>query len=393
MANRPIPTYVEDEDDGPPLAPPPRSATTTAPLPPIDDDVPQYEAVGLPVQLVDDTNSTPVADGTLLAREDERDQHRLDELLAALEPTPPFWARWLGSAGLRWTAVLLGSVLTLFVFAQASLLVAQVSALPEPARTIALVGTGLAVLAFLIAGGRLLLLYARLQTTPAFRTDALYELSERQLPRAAHARHAFEAVRDRVRPILETYPLGTSPFERKLAECGATTDDVNHLTRLRENLLRAAQPAADWAGEFDRHFLGRLDIIAARRIRRAALVAGKLTAVSPRGTVDAIIVVALAGDLVADLCTLYNVRANRLDTVRIVGTVLLNTATASQADDLAQEGAHHVFDNLQGHADWMTGLLGKLGQRVAGGVADGVINGALMYRLGRLTARALRPLQ
>lgn len=388
MTNR---RTTDDEEDGPALAPPDRPAAR--PRPPADDDVRQHEAVGLPVQVVDATNSAAVTDGTLLAREAEREQRRVEELLAALEPTPPFWARWLGSAGLRWTAVLLGSALTLFVLAQASLFVGQVSALPEPARTVAFVGVGVIVLAFVLSGGRLLLLYTRLQSTPAFRTDALYELSERRQTRAAHARLAFEAVYARVQPILTGYPLGTPSFERKLLECGATSDDVGRLTKMRDDLLRAAQGKADWVRQFDDHFLGLVDVIAARRIRRAALTAGKLTAVSPRGTVDALIVVALAGDLVADLCAIYNVRANRIDTVRIVGTVLLNTATASQADDLAQEGAQHVFDNLHGHADWLTGLFGKIGQRVTGGVADGVINGALMYRLGRLTARALRPLQ
>ncbi|QEL14417.1 DUF697 domain-containing protein [Limnoglobus roseus] len=402
MAGRSIPTYVDDDDDGVPLAPPMRpEAVKTPPViveePPEEGDgdgeVPQGEAVGLPAQRIDTSNSIPLADGTLLAREGEREQQRLEEFLATLEPAPPFWARWLDSAGLRWAAVLLGSALTLFVIAQASLFVSQVSALPEPARTIALVGGGIVVLAFVIAGVRLILLYVRLQTTPAFQTDALYELSARQLTRAAHARHAYEVVYDRLRPILATYPLGTAPFERKLVLCGATADEVARLTKMRENLLRANQTKADWVREFDRHFLGLLDEVAARRIRRAALSAGKLTAVSPRGSVDAVIVTALAVELVGDLCAVYNVRANRVDTVRIVGTVLLNTAAASQADDLTQEGAHHLFDALQGHASWLTALFGKAAQKVTGGVADGVVNGSLMYRLGRLTARALRPLQ
>jgi uncharacterized membrane protein YcjF (UPF0283 family) len=405
----PAPTPPRAAAPAPPptaAAPPGRAPSPAPAAPPADtadkeededeeeDGVSQRDAAGILKQLVDATNSRPIEDGQgkLLGRPDREEEVRYAGLLASLDPEPPFWTRWVGSAGVVWGGILLAATLALFVLAQASLLISQVGSLPTALQYLGYSGAVLLLGTFVLAAVRLVMLYLRLRRSPAFRTDTLYQLAAREQIRAGYTRRAFKYVFDGLRPILTDYPLGEAAV-KKLRVYGADDALIESLRAAKEALAAVRESDELWVEGFRTRFLPVLDAIAARRIRSAAFTAGKLTALSPRGTMDAVVVATLAVGLVGDLCAIYSLRANRVDTVRILALVLMTAGVAGQADDLAQSAAGQLFETLHTDTSWITAVLGKIAAPVTGGIADGVVNGALMYRLGRLTVRALRPLR
>jgi putative membrane protein len=268
-----------------------------------------------------------------------------------------------------------------------------VEALPPILRYLGYTSAGLLLLAFAIAMLRLSVLYFRLRRSPTLRIDSLQLLAQRQMVRSAHIRRAFTHVFDSLRPIVVEYPVD-HPAIARLRVWGADDAQIADLQAARERLLLRHEGPEEWIEGFRVRFLPPLDEIARRRIRRAATTAGKLTAISPRGAIDAIVVAALAIELVSDLCAIYSLKANRVETIQILGRVFLAAGIASQADDWTESASEGIFESLD--LDAMPGVLSKLFSKMAvpivGAVADGAINAALIWRIGRRTVRAVRPL-
>lgn len=401
-----FPTDADDDDPGGiPLAPrarppgpggpPPRATADSDGDDPDDGSVDQGDAVGPVHRRVDASNATPVPDGEgiLLGRAAAEEEGRYAALLATLGPDLPVWARWAGSAGLAWGVALAGVVLTLFVLAQAALLAAQVGTLVPALRYPGYAAAGVLVAAFTAAAGRLGMVFARFRRSPALRADALFELAARQRVRADYTRRVFDHVFHALHPLLAAYPLDDRAAAR-LRGWGAEDAQVARLRAARDHLLPARAAKGAWVEEFRDRFLAVLDEVAAARIRRAAWTAGKLTAVSPRGAIDALVVSAVALDLVRDVCAIYHLRANRVDTVRVLAAVVLSAGVAGQADDWARAAGDGVADGLP--TDWLPGVAGAAAKGVlgplAGAVTDGAVNAGLVWRIGRQTRRAVRPL-
>jgi hypothetical protein len=134
------------------------------------------------------------------------------------------------------------------------------------------------------------------------------------------------------------YPID-QPAIARLRGWGAEDAHVADLQAARERLLLRHEGPEEWIEGFRVRFLPPLDEIARRRIRQAATTAGKLTAISPRGAIDAIVVAALAIELVSDLCAINNLKANRVETIQILGRVFLAAGIASQADDWTESAS------------------------------------------------------
>ena len=354
------------------------------------------EMVGLADLRIDDSLSRPVSPEERerqRRREVEEYEQRMADILGALVPRSSLWTSWIGSRGATWIIVLLIVMITLFVFAQAALLVAQVEALAPVWRYLGYASAGLLLLAFAIAMVRLCVLYVRLRRSPTLRIDALQLLAKRQMIRSEHIDRAFTHVLDSLRPIVVEYPVDR-PMIARLRGWGADDAHIADLLAARERLLLRHEGPEEWIEGFRVRFLPPLDEIARRRIRRAATTAGKLTAISPRGAIDAIVVAALAIELVGDLCAIYNLKANRVETIQILGRVFLAAGIASQADDWTESASEGIFESLD--LDALPGVLAKIFSKVAapivGAVADGAINAALLWRIGRRTVRAIRPL-
>lgn len=353
-----------------------------------DGEFDQADAITIGRRPLDSSNSAPVteAESVLLKKARAEQERRYAEALEALVPPPPFWTRWIGSRLLVWIAVLIGIVLTLFCLAQAALLAAQVETLSPFLRYPAYVAACLLLAGFGLAAGKLIVLFVRLRKSPAFQTDALLELARRQRIRAEFTQRAVQHVFESVQGLLREYPLDDRSLTR-LKVLGADDEQIARLKRCRSKLVPVRHSPTQWIEEYRTGFLGVLDEIAGNRIWRATLLSGQLTAISPQGTIDALITSSLALELVGDLCRLYNLRFNRLDTVRILGTVMLSAEIASQADDWCDDVAESLTEDLPmaGLEDILGSLLSKLG--------NGAVNARLVRRIGWRTVRALRPVK
>ena len=356
-----------------------------------DSEVGQNHAISLAVREIDPEKShaVPADEPSILDRPHEEEQQRYDELLGALDEESPAASNWLRSTGVIWAIVLIGAMFTLFVLTQAASLMAQVETLALFWRYVGYASAGILILAFGIAGSRLVVLYLRLRRSPTLFTGALQELAKRQRIRTSDLHRAYGHVFRTLHPLLIKYPLDEGACAR-LRRWGADDAQLEHLKDARESLVPAQECAEDWIEGFRTRFLRVLDQVAEKRIWHSAVTAGKLTAISPRGTIDAVVVGSLALELIGDLCAIYNLKAGRADTLKILSRVFLTTGISREAEEWSQSAAESMFDSLK---EWVPGVLGKAAPAIAGAAADGVANAALISRIGKRTVRAVRPLR
>lgn len=295
---------------------------------------------------------------------------------------------------LRLTAVLVALLGLAFGVAQGLFLFNQIALLPEWARIPAY--ALLAVLALVTAffAGKLAWSYMRLRTSPRLHLQLYDDLKRREMARADVEARQYAEAREILTRFLREYPLGPSAG-RKLQRLGLRAGVVESLFSLQHVLTDrdAAVEDGEWLRRFDREFLGPLDAVADQLAARQARQVFLLTASSPRGALDTLMVLAATYRLVSDLCTVYNVRAGKWETWMILVGVLTNLVAASQLDDLTDT----LGDQAGGVLDHATGLgsavaAGVAGQ-VLGKVADGGANWLLFRRLSIRARQYLRPIR
>jgi putative membrane protein len=295
---------------------------------------------------------------------------------------------------LRITAVLVGLLGVAFGVAQGLFLFNQIALLPEWLRLPAYALLGALALVTVYFAGRLAWSYARLRTSPRLHLRLYEDLKRREVARADVESRKYADARQILTRFLREYPLGPSPA-RKLRRLGLRSDEVETLFSL-QHVLTDQDAAADdgtWLRRFDREFLGPLDALADQLAARQARQVFLLTASSPRGSLDTVMVLAATYRLVGDLCTVYNVRAGKWETWMILATVLMNLVASSQLDDVSDA----LGDQAGGALEHATGLgsavaAGVAGQ-VLGKVADGGANWVLFRRLTIRVRQYLRPIR
>ncbi len=113
------------------------------------------------------------------------------------------------------------------------------------------------------------------------------------------------------------------------------------------------------------------------------------TAVSPNPLVDSLVTLYYGYTLVADLCSIYRLRAGAMGTALIAGHVFINAYLAGKADE-AEEVTESFVESLFGAG-------GKLAGEIAGEAVSktgaGAFNYILMHRLGKTAAGLLRPVE
>jgi uncharacterized membrane protein YcjF (UPF0283 family) len=325
---------------------------------------------------------------------DELDAADLDRLTRGDEQQ--WWnpLSWLRGPGVTAVLVVLGAALALFVASQAVGVIADVQSLPEPWRwgVYGLVGLCLGVI--VLAAGRATVSFLRFRATPRLSSRALTELAERAELRE-EARADLDTAAAHLHRILADYPAGDDPGRRSLTSLGFTADAARALAADRRTLLDeyGQVPSAQWVARYRELFAARLDDAARRVVRKRSLLVGAKTAAVPNGPLDTAILLTHAFLMVGDLCRLYRVRTDRRGTMAITWRILIAAFVAGRLEDLTDEAARHLSDAAAGSA---TGVLAKAGSAVAGKVvgkaAEGVVNAAFTYRLGRAAMRQLRPI-
>jgi hypothetical protein len=320
-----------------------------------------------------------------------------------------FWREVRQQPGVVAIGLGLSSMILLLVLSQVLVLFNQLSMLPGWVRPVGYAGALLLCGVAIGAVIRFCYLYFRLRKSKRISLRALTALRRRAQLRSIAEQQDREA-RNYLVELLQEYPVSNG----RLQSLGMSADEIKSLIRCRERLLTETDGStADWLDDFRRQFLPILDGAANRRIKLYAKRSGIKTGVVHQGTIDTVIIFLNAYLMISDLCQLYDLRAGKLGTARILARVFVNTYAARPLDKLADSAADQLTDAVlqhTGHAEHVAGAAGAavggvmahgpgalIGAKVVSNAAarffSGGFNRQLMKRLGRETIRELRPLR
>ncbi|GJM17961.1 MAG: hypothetical protein DHS20C14_01740 [Phycisphaeraceae bacterium] len=358
-----------------------------------------FERFGVPPSAVLD--SRPIGEDELRSiLESEGDDEALhdDEAMEALTvrdtglfPSPLAWLR--GPAAVS-ALVVLGGVLVLLVVSQVVAVLSDVATLPVWGQYGVYALLALAVGAVVFGFARVTLAFARFKATPRYSFKALQQLADRaDLRERAHTDLSGAAAQ--LAGIVKRYPCKTDEQRAKLVRLGFKRDSLERFASDRDRLLEEhgeISPSA-WLARYRELFGQPIDEAARRAIRRRSLLVGAKTAAVPHGGLDTAILLTHAYLMIADLCTLYQLRTNRAGTIALTWRIIVAAFVAGRLEDLTDEAAQELTRLATGAT---AGTLAKASTAVAGRVvgkaAEGVVNATFAYRLGRAAMIRLRPL-
>jgi putative membrane protein len=284
-------------------------------------------------------------------------------------------------------------VITLFAITQAVVLYNEIALLPAWLRPVAygvLAGISLALLYF---GGRMVWLYVRLRASPRL-SLASDDLEQRDRVREEMRERRLADARQTLTGFLEEYQLRERE-RASLQRLGVESETLDQLAGARHVLLapHAVSDPGIWLQRFQSEFLAPLDRAAARHTRRLMKQVFIATSMAPRGSLDTLIVLVMCYRLIADLCTIYRVRAGRWETMLILGHVLVNVFAASQMDEIGGEVGSGAADLLDTSMDALPAVLSSIAGKILGKGFEGGVNVLLLWRLSVRAQAYLRPIR
>ncbi|HSQ55063.1 MAG TPA: DUF697 domain-containing protein [Gemmata sp.] len=319
------------------------------------------------------------------------------ELLLAADPTGLGWLGWFGSPLIFAFLLGMGGVFGIFFFNQALTLVATLRAQPEWAQWVGFAGLGLFAFCVLYAFFRFLFMYFRMRQNRQLRIRGIEELSRRTRLRWLAAAKTAEA-RTQMEHYLTTFPINSEKEQKTLRQLGVTDEVMARLSAVRMELLDPDRFASteQWFARFRAAFQSELDAAADARIRYWGSRIWVVTAVAPNAMVDSGATLFYTFSMLGDLCRIYNLRAGRAGTAVLLGRVFFNAYLAGQGTEW-EKLAEEQYDKLFGEAMNVVGVgvssnvVGKLLGKVGAKATTGYLNRLLLIRLGRYSARLLRP--
>jgi uncharacterized membrane protein YcjF (UPF0283 family) len=285
-----------------------------------------------------------------------------------------------------------GGLLGLFLFNQVASAITAINTLPETIRWAGWAFFGLLTLAVAYALLRLTILYVRLRRNKQLRLQGLIELEKR-----THLRWLINSKRHEAYTQLEAYireyPAETDKDRKRLARVGLGGDDLNALIHSREKLLDRDRwgDAEAWFAGFRDTFQAKLDEAAARRVSYWARRTAFGTAVAPNALADTGLTLYFSFALLADLCTIYNLRAGRLGTMVLLTRVFFNSYLAGQMSEMEGWTADQIQQLVEPHLPTSELVLGKVFSKLGAKASSGAVNYLLLSRLGKYGCRMLRP--
>ena len=115
------------------------------------------------------------------------------------------------------------------------------------------------------------------------------------------------------------------------------------------------------------------------------------TAVAPNALADTGLTLYFSFALLADLCTIYNLRAGRLGTMVLLSRVFFNSYLAGQMNEMEGWTADQIQQLVEPHLPTSELVLGKVFSKLGAKASSGAVNYLLLSRLGKYGCRMLRP--
>jgi uncharacterized membrane protein YcjF (UPF0283 family) len=319
------------------------------------------------------------------------------ELLLAADPTGLGWLGWFGSPLVFAFLLGISGVFGVVFFNQALTLIQTLRSQPEWAQWVGFAGVGLFAVCVAYAFLRFLFIYFRMRENRQLRIRGIEELSRRTRLRWLAAAKTAEA-RGQIEQYLNEYPMNTEKDRKRLRGLGLDDEAMVRLAAVRVELLDPDKFASteQWFARFRTAFQGELDAAAEARIRYWGSRIWVVTAVAPNAVVDSGATLFYTFSMLSDLCQIYNLRAGRTGTAVLLSRVFFNAYLAGQGTEW-EKLAEEQYDQLFGEAMNVVGVgvssnvVGKLLGKVGAKATTGYLNRLLLIRLGRYSARLLRP--
>lgn len=287
----------------------------------------------------------------------------------------------------------MGGLVGLFAFNQVAGAVATINAMPERLQWAGWAFFGLLSLAVLYSVVRLLVIYVRLRRNKQLRLKGLEELEKRTRLRwlinaKKHEAHA------QLEAYLREYPTETERERKRLYGVAIRGTDLYALVQARQKLLDRDRwgDSAAWFAAFRDTFQSKLDEAAAARIRYWSRRAAFATAISPNALADTGMTVYFSFAMLANLCTIYNLRAGRLGTMVLLSRVFFNSYLAGQINEMEGWTTDQIQQLVEPHLPASEIFLGKVFSKLGAKASAGAINYLLLSRLGKYGCRTLRPI-
>jgi uncharacterized membrane protein YcjF (UPF0283 family) len=268
----------------------------------------------------------------------------------------------------------------------------------------------------------LLISYVRLRRTQKITLGGIDTLNERAQFRKLAAEEADEA-----QHLVQKY-LGDFPAEpEELKRLGYSATQTERLLASRFGLMTNLAdnlPSADWLTRFRRDFQSVVDQAADACIKRHAQRVGLKVAALPWALVDVAVVLRGAFMMIGDLCRIYRLRLGAVETLIVTGWAAVQSIFAGKIEEYTgnkgeswghDSGQHATGGEAAANsapdsgaatdtasdsgaatdaATATTHILGDIHVPFVGRVfkraTKGVVQGMLLWRLGRLTKRWLR---
>ncbi|TWU46485.1 YcjF family protein [Rubripirellula reticaptiva] len=339
---------------------------------------------------VPDIRGVRLAEGETLFDPVDEDSEMLGELESSVDPSTLI-ARlkrfnWMVVSFL----IIIVAAFLLFALSQTATLMREIGYLPFPGNWIGFVSLGVLWLAIGVATWQLVSGFARLKKTPGVSLSALKVMQERAESRKWH-RENEKVAETAVREFLRLYP--TDRNQKKLLENGGFGRDsitVDDFFERIEQQLRIDNGLPDqWLEEVRSQIVSPMEDAASRIIKRVSLQVGAATAISPRGSVDSLIVMAQSYHLVNELCQLYGVRPGGLETCYILGQSFLSVAIAAGGDQAADKVEEQLRETLQ-HT--LGVAAGAVAAKVGARIGEGTVNAMFVRRIGNRLKAHLCPI-
>jgi putative membrane protein len=286
----------------------------------------------------------------------------------------------------------MAGLLGMFMFNQVASAITAINTMPQQLQWVGWGFFGLLTLAVVYAMLRLTILYVKLRRNKQLRLKGLEELEKRTRLRWLINAKRHEAYQQ-LEVYMKEYPTTTDRERKKLAGVGLVGEDLNTIVTARQKLLdrdRWADTDAWFAG-FRDTFQCKLDEVAAQRIRYWARRSAFATAISPNALADTGLTLYFSFAMLADLCTIYNLRAGRLGTMVLLTRVFFNSYLAGQLNELEGGVSDQIQQLVEPHLPASELVLGKVFSKIGAKASAGAVNYLLLSRLGKYACRMLRP--
>lgn len=284
-----------------------------------------------------------------------------------------------------WIGLTVASVLGLLLVGQGAALIGDIKTLSPPFDWIAGVSATFfaAILGWLIL--RLGVALLRLRRSPVIRMRGLQALEQRKRWQHLVSERLDEGKRE-LGKYLKEYEID-GDTRRRLGVLGVSEDDCRELKEVRRSLLESDVPisAGDWLVKYRDRFQRILDDTAKRRVGYYARNVVLGTAVARVAVVDQAIVLYSSTALVKDLMFIYRLRPGFGQATVILARSIRNTYLAGLLQEVSEEGVAATLEEIA------PDILGKLGEKITGGVIEGAANALLINRLGKQTIQLLQP--